>query len=191
MKFELSNLENTSFDYSFISAFSAAGIYAFWNAPWWKPGGTRLLWQGLPFHPVSPTMTWYYLVQSAYNLDALYSLLELSLSCNGTIHKFPHAHVEQDGPRRLSRNVIHHVVTNLLVIGSSHFRLTRIGSMVFLVHDISDVPVDLSKLANFLKWKRATTICFASMCLLWALFAIGHFAICHLQVRLVWNPISY
>ena len=32
---------------------SAAGIVAFWNAPWWKPGGTPVLWKGLPFHPVT------------------------------------------------------------------------------------------------------------------------------------------
>jgi hypothetical protein len=156
---------------------SAAGIVAFWNAPWWKPGGTPVLWKGLPFHPVSVQMTWYYLVQSAYNLDALYSLLELSLSFQW---KFL---AEQKFPFAWSKTVrgdfremcIHHVVTNLLVIGSSHFRLTRIGSMVFLVHDISDVPVDLSKLANFLKWKRATTICFAIMCLSWFVLRLGIF----------------
>jgi hypothetical protein len=62
---------------------------------------------------------------------------------------------------------IHHVVTNLLVIGSSFCRFTRVGSMVFLVHDISDIPVDLSKLANFLKWKATTAVCFATMVGIW------------------------
>ena len=41
--------------------------------------------------------------------------------------------------------------------------------MVFMVHDISDVPVDLSKLANFLKWKQTTIVCFISMVLVWML----------------------
>ena len=159
----------------FHTCISVAGIYYFYDKPWWKPGGTTVLWKGLPFHPIEPGMTWYYLVQSAYNIDALVSLVELSLTFklqylwNG---KFPIAWSKTvRGDFR--EMAIHHVVTNLLVLGSSYFRLTRIGSMVFLVHDISDVPVDLSKLANFLKWKRATTICFATMCLLWLVLRLG------------------
>ena len=42
-------------------------------------------------------------------------------------------------------------------------------SMVFLIHDISDVPVDLSKLANFLKWKISTAVCFATMVVMWCI----------------------
>ena len=62
---------------------------------------------------------------------------------------------------------LHHLITNSLILGSSYFRFHRIGSMVFLVHDVSDVPVDLSKLANFLKWKRTTAFFFAVMVLTW------------------------
>ena len=39
--------------------------------------------------------------------------------------------------------------------------------MVFLVHDISDVPVDLSKLFNFLKWKWSTLFSFTVLTVLW------------------------
>ena len=39
--------------------------------------------------------------------------------------------------------------------------------MVFLVHDISDIPVDLSKLANFLKYKWTTIACFTVLTLTW------------------------
>jgi hypothetical protein len=45
--------------------------------------------------------------------------------------------------------------------------------MVFLVHDISDVPVDLSKLCNFLKWKASTAAGFVSMVLTWILTRLG------------------
>ena len=38
-----------------------------------------------------------------------------------------------------------------------------------MLHDISDIPVDLSKLANFLKWKTTTVVCFVSMCITWLL----------------------
>jgi len=39
--------------------------------------------------------------------------------------------------------------------------------MVFLIHDISDVPIDMSKLANFVKWTKTTVVCFVSMVIIW------------------------
>ena len=42
-----------------------------------------------------------------------------------------------------------------------------------MVHDISDIPVDMSKLANFLKWKIATAVCFGIMVLFWLIFRLG------------------
>lgn len=40
--------------------------------------------------------------------------------------------------------------------------------MVFWMHDISDVPVDMAKLANFVKWKKATVFSFVILCITWA-----------------------
>jgi hypothetical protein len=139
---------------------------------------------GFPYHDIEPGMTWYYMLQSAYNIDAFVSLLELSLrlrfqpirapnmSAEGAITKswqWP-VRIEWSPTVRgdFTEMAVHHVVTNLLVIGSSQMRFTRIGSMVFLLHDISDVPVDVSKLANFVKWKVTTVASFTVMTLTWA-----------------------
>ena len=74
----------------------------------------------------------------------------------------------------------HHIVTNCLIFLSSYYRFTRIGSMIFLVHDLSDVPIDMSKLANFVKWKTATIVCFVTMVLMWIVtrLVIFPFVIC-------------
>lgn len=218
----------------FHSSISLLGIYLFWNEPWWEwlslnpptntdSVGTKSLFLDYPHQPVKPTMIWYYLVQSAYNIEAMASLLELSFdvhfqsiiarngtattttarttkysststasstttTSNGATTASSSPKADGNGGSFLSayqspiriewsdtcrgdfqEMCIHHIVTNLLVIGSSFFRFTRVGSMVFLVHDISDIPVDLSKLANFLKWKATTAICFASMVVTWML----------------------
>jgi hypothetical protein len=160
----------------FHSCISLAGIYYFWDKEWWTSGGTPSLFMNYPHQEIAPGMTWYYLVQSAYNIDAMVSLLEMSFEVQ-------YCSKNAIMPIRLgwSKSVrgdfqemfIHHVITNLLIIGSSFFRFTRVGSMVFLVHDISDVPVDLSKLANFLKWKTTTALCFAAMVLVWCLTRLG------------------
>lgn len=146
------------------AAISLYGWYAFGAAPWWH-GSTIELFRAFPNHTIEPGMAWYYLLQSAYNIDALLTLLELSLDITLaplSIRWSPHVRGD------FNEMLVHHIVTNLLVIGSSMCRLTRIGSMVFFVHDISDVPVDCSKLANFLKYKTTTIVCFLTMTAVWA-----------------------
>jgi hypothetical protein len=165
--------------YHFIIA--VYGVYTFTDKIWWDEtrGGTANLFLGFPFHPVEADMAWYYLIQSAYNLEAFIHLFELSFQVkfllpSAKTYFLPFSVSWSPTVRGDFREMcIHHIVTNMLVIGSSFFRLTRIGSMVFMVHDLSDIPVDLSKLANFLKWKAATAACFATMVLFWLIFRLG------------------
>jgi hypothetical protein len=166
--------------HSFVSVY---GLWAFWGQPWWDDaqGGTKNLWEGFPNQPIASSMIWYYLIQSAYNIEAMVSLLELSFIIK--VQKPFGKSKAIQSPLSIQWNpncrgdfremAIHHVITNLLVIGSSHFRLNRCGSMVFMVHDISDVPVDMSKLANFMKWKVTTVICFVTMVITWAILRLG------------------
>lgn len=157
----------------FHSGISIAGVYYFWDKEWWKPGGTVTLFKDYPHQDIQPGMIWYYLIQAAYNLDAMTSLLEMSFCFQKTTGIFPRLAWSPTCRGDFQEMFIHHVVTNLLVMGSSFFRFTRVGSMVFLVHDLSDVPVDLSKLANFLKWKMTTAFCFVTMVLVWCMTRLG------------------
>jgi len=178
----------------FHSAISLVGIFLFYDKPWWSSvvqllvgggysgngatqlTGTKSLYINFPFQPIDPGMAWYYLVQCAYNAEAMISLLEISfrLKFQGMKNKsnnrlqFP-VRVDWSASCRgdFREMFVHHIFTNLLIIGSSYYRLQYTGSMVFIIHDISDIPVDLSKLANFLKWKTTTTICFVGMCITW------------------------
>ena len=159
---------------------SVIGIWYFWDKSWWdeSKGGTRTLWLNHPNQPIEVGMTWYYLVQSAYNVEALIGLAELSFIFK-TQNPFGSEKKTLQSPISFQWSptcrgdfremAIHHIITNLLVLGSNYFRFTRIGSMVFLIHDISDVPVDLSKLANFLKWKLGTVIFFVTMLIVWVI----------------------
>jgi hypothetical protein len=203
---------------------SIYGIYYFHNKVWWKKGKTANLWINHPNQPIEPCMTWYYLVQAAYNVDALVSLVELSfvfrwvnpLIYSSAIDFYVKEHVVDEGAGEETTTttkavevgvpppllllwtpiftlhwsttvrgdfremMAHHIVTNTLIFFSSYYRLTRVGSMVFLIHDISDVPIDMSKLANFVKWRVTTIVCFFIMVLLWVVtrLTIFPFVIC-------------
>ena len=183
-------------------------------------GGTENLWIGHPNHPIEPGMSWYYLVQCAYNVDALISLLALSftiepvnpLAYSSALEFLEKEHVVDENQRKKqvlkmmvsSRDqtvlwtplfqvkwsptrrgdfremMVHHIVTNTLIFFSSYYRFTRVGSMIFLIHDLSDVPIDMSKLANFVKWKSTTICCFVVMVLTWIVtrLVIFPFVIC-------------
>lgn len=151
---------------------SIVGMYLFWNAPWWNEelGGPRMLYTDWPTDPIKPSMAWYYILQAAYNVDAMISLLQISFQIN----VFPKDSIlpitigwAKTCRGDFAEMMAHHVVTNMLIFSSSYLKQTRIGSMVFLIHDISDVPVDLAKLANFVKWKKGTIGFFFLLCVTW------------------------
>ena len=169
------------------SAVSGFGIWYFWDKPWWnqEQGGAKMVYVDYPFQPVETGMLWYYMIQCAYNVEAMLSLLELSFIAEfqNPFNANAKGGSKFQSPVNISWNptcrgdfqemFAHHVITNLLIFGSSYSRFTRVGSMVFLVHDISDVPVDLSKLANFMKWKVTTVVCFVTLLVVWAITRLG------------------
>ena len=75
-----------TFRLCFHSTISLVGIYLFFDKPWWQTlgrseeatTGTKYLYIDFPFQPVDPGMAWYYLVQAAYNIEVMISLLEIS-----------------------------------------------------------------------------------------------------------------
>jgi len=161
------------------SSVAMVGLWYFKDKPWWDEGkgGMLLVFKGYPNHTIDPGMALYYLLQCAYNIEAMISLLELSVTVSFE-NPFATKKLLSQRPLKIgwsptrrgdfTEMLVHHVITNLLVVGSSVCRFTRVGSMVFLIHDVSDVPVDLSKLANFMKWKIATVICFLLLMAVWA-----------------------
>jgi len=50
---------------------------------------------------------------------------------------------------------IHHIATILLVAGSFIYNYTRIGLLVLLCHDVSDIFIDAMKMVNYLKLESA------------------------------------
>jgi TLC domain len=149
----------------FHTSISIYGLYCFAGASWWKD--TRELFYEYPYQPVQVTEIWYYLFQSAYNVDALVSIFELSFVVR-LKHGIPRIQWSPTVRGDFREMLAHHIITNMLVLGSSHCRLTRVGNLVCLIHDVSDIPVDLSKLANFLKYKYTTLSCFLLMMVTWA-----------------------
>jgi hypothetical protein len=151
----------------FHGSISVYGLCYFADKAWWDPGrgGTLNLYLNHPHHPIEPGMAWYYLIQAAYNLETVVYMLEFSVAVKWS--PYPHLGWKSTARGDFREMMLHHFATMGLIYLSSYYRFTRVGSMVFLVHDVSDVPVDLSKLANFVKWKKTTIVCFVIMVIMW------------------------
>lgn len=151
------------------ASMSLFGLWVFSRDTWWLPknGGMRNLWINFPHHNLSPEMIWYTILQAGYNVEAMYSLLVMSFDIQ--FKGFPQIKWSKTVRGDFREMFVHHIITNALTFGSSHFRSTRIEATFLILHDLSDVPVDLSKLCHFLKWKNSTVVVFTIMTIVWAI----------------------
>lgn len=146
----IENFSNFSFRLLFRLAVTGLGVWEFWqSSEWWY--NTSLLWEGYPHHAVSNTVQIIYLLQLAYHLEDLGAVL-----------------IEGNTNRKdFGAMLIHHVVTALLLFGSTHLKVTRIGAIVSTLHAVTDVPKDLAKVAKTLEWDLASKLGFGTLVLTW------------------------
>jgi hypothetical protein len=108
---------------------------------------TPLLWVGAA--SPSPALVMFYLGKVGTHLEDLLVIV-MSLV-------FP-----QEGVHTDAKMILHHVATALLCIGSWCSGYLRIGSAIMLLHDVSDVPLDLVRVCGVVNQK---TLQIASMVL--------------------------
>ena len=72
-------------------------------------------------------------------------------------------------PRREDHLVmlVHHAATVFLIASSFFGNYIRIGLIVMMYHDTSDILGCLIKMTNYLGWKKTTLVIFPNMCLVW------------------------
>jgi len=75
---------------------------------------------------------------------------------------------------------IHHILTLLLMLGSYCYGFSKMGTLVLFVHDISDIPVDLMKMGNYLGLDSSSgtfivEIVFAVHMVVWSTFRLYYF----------------
>jgi hypothetical protein len=165
-----------SFRLMFRSLASIYFVYFFYNAEWSSASDTRFLWKDYPFQEQSPAMIWYYLIQATFVLEISISLIMQSFV---VVFQHPFRSTENRLVSPISiqwsktckgdfrEMAIHHLITTSLVMGSSYQRFTRVGSLIFVIHDVSDIPGIVAKLANSVKYKATAGASFAMTIICW------------------------
>ena len=137
------------------------GIFHTWSTLWllnWLPlhrwyFHTEGLWENiLEAHPQKMELEFkgFYMLQLGYHIQSI------------VWHLF-----EEKRPDFVTM-MVHHFVTVALIVGSYMSSYSRIGLLVLLVHDSSDVFVCITKAFHMCNWKKCSHVQFVVMVLVWA-----------------------
>ncbi|KAM4556815.1 ceramide synthase 2-like isoform 1-T1 [Fundulus diaphanus] len=140
----------------YLSAF-IAGLTSLINKPWfWDQ---RECWRNYPFQPLERAHFWYYMLELGF-----YGSLLLRISVDVKRKDF-------------KEQVIHHLATIFLLSFSYCANYIRIGTLVMLLHDSSDILLESAKMFNYgAGWRKTCD----------SLFVV--FAVVFLVTRLVIFP---
>jgi len=125
----------------YFSFFGAWGVRIMSHLPtWWY--NSEQFWIDYPHWQMTPELKRYYLMQASYWCQQLVVLLS-----------------KLEKPRKDYKELVaHHIVTLWLVGWSYGINLTLIGNAVYTSMDIPDVLLAVSKIFNYLRWKRSLDV---------------------------------
>ena len=130
----------------YLSAF-IYGIIILWDKPWtWD---SVYCFIDYPHHTVSQSEWWYYNIETAFYLSLLAS------QCFDVKRK------------DFWIMFIHHCVTLILFIFSWACNLVRIGTLVIVMHDFADIPLEFGKMMAYAKRNLFADISFVVFSLFW------------------------
>lgn len=117
----------------YLCAFGG-GIVALHDKEWFYD--TREVWTGFPKQSMLDSQYWYYILEMSF-----YGSLVLSVAVDIKRKDF-------------REQIVHHCATLVLLSFSWCVNYIRVGTLVMLVHDASDVLLESAKLFNYAKWER-------------------------------------
>lgn len=154
-------------------------LYVLSGQDWWS--NTSSMWTPDPRIQVQP-----------FSVHALYTIQLAVWVYTAAAHVFVHERIKD-----YQVMLAHHVVTIGLVASSAMWGYYRVGVAVLLVHDVSDIGVDLLKLVNYLKLEGsrgwyASELAYATCMLGWLYMRMYEFPVRILPSSSVesWNLVS-
>ncbi|CAI5671972.1 ceramide synthase 2 isoform X1 [Oreochromis niloticus] len=117
----------------YLSAF-IGGMVALHDKEWLYD--TREVWTGFPKQTMLESQYWYYVLEMSF-----YGCLLFSVAFDVKRKDF-------------KEQIIHHLATLVLLSFSWCANYIRVGTLVMLIHDASDVLLESAKLFNYAKWEK-------------------------------------
>ncbi|KAF4528581.1 hypothetical protein B566_EDAN015801 [Ephemera danica] len=129
------------------------GLYIVWDKPWlWD---INKCWYSYPHQNLTNDVWWYYM----FSMSFYWSL---------TMSQF------FDVKRKdFWQMFVHHMATIMLMAFSWMCNLTRIGTLVLVVHDCGDILLEAAKSAKYANYQRTCDLFFIFFTALWLITRLG------------------
>lgn len=149
----LEKFSETGWRCFYYSALFGYGLTVLWTKPWlWD---IRHCWYDYPNHTVEGDVWGYY-------------MLELSLYWSLTLSQFV------DVKRKdFWEMFVHHLTTICLLCFSWTCNLTRVGTLVMVIHDIADIFLEAAKMCKYTNYQKTCDVLFASFAVTWIVTRLG------------------
>ncbi|KAK0080804.1 hypothetical protein PV325_013298 [Microctonus aethiopoides] len=129
------------------------GIVILWDKPWlWD---IKHCYYGYPYHSVTNDIWWYYMISISFYWS-------LSISQFFDVKR-----------KDFWQMFIHHKATIMLMAFSWVGNLTRIGSLVLVVHDSADIFLEAAKMAKYASYQKVCDGVFVIFTVLWLITRMG------------------
>lgn len=136
--------------YTFIFFY---GLYVMSDKSWlWD---IRNCWYEYPNHSVDIDVWWYYMISLSFYWSMTFT------------------HFFEAKRKDFWQMFIHQMVTIALITFSWTCNLTRIGTLVLIVHDCADIPLQLAKMSIYSGHKAFCDAVFAIFAILWIITRVG------------------
>lgn len=132
------------------------GVYAVYDEPW--PTDTSLFWKDWPYQQFSQKLLFLYKAYFASYTSGLLMLVLWDTRRND-----------------FWAMLLHHVATVGLVSLSYYLGFLRVGSMIMVLHDPSDIILEVTKMLNYAEWERTSTVMFVVFMGSWFLTRLVYF----------------
>ncbi|KAI4474407.1 hypothetical protein M0804_014872 [Polistes exclamans] len=123
------------------------GLIILWNKPWlWD---INHCYYNYPDHVVTNDIWWYYAISIGfYLLSSISQFFDVKTKDFWQIF-------------------IHHIITNLLLYISWLMNWIRIGSLILLLHDSSEIFLEMAKMTNYANYQRTCDLLFIIFTIIW------------------------
>lgn len=129
------------------------GLYILWDKPWFYD--IRHCWYGYPYHIVTDDVWWYYMLGSAFYWSLMFSQFFDSKRKDYWVM------------------FVHHLSTICLLGFSWTCNLTRIGTLVLVLHDCADASLEIAKMTQYAELRKASDILFPFFAVTWIVTRLG------------------
>ncbi|KAL6468587.1 hypothetical protein MHYP_G00221110 [Metynnis hypsauchen] len=130
----LKKFREASWRFVFYIGALIGGLIALYDKPWFY--NLRELWNTYPKQSILESQYWYYILEMSFYWSLLFS-------------------ITFDVKRKdFKEQIIHHLATLTLLAFSWCGNYIRVGTLVMLVHDASDVFLESAKIFNYAKWEK-------------------------------------